>query len=115
MIKMKKLFILIAMLSLSTLAMAQKPEETHTKPYKDAMAILKEVKEGIQNAKDCDELELAAFSMIARFGVEDIDKVTEEEDNLINKFTEEMGKIMENKKAALNCKGDDFFNNNDDD
>ena len=112
---MKKLFILIAMLSLSTLAMAQKPEETHTKPYKEAMAILEEVQEGIQNAKDCDELELAAFSMLALFGVEDIDKVTEEEDNLINKFTEEMGKIMENKKAALNCKDDDFFEKSDDD
>ena len=115
MIQMKKLFILIAMLSLSTFVMAQTPEKTHTKPYNEAMAILEGVQEAIQSAKDCDELELAAFSMFALFGVEDIDKVTEEEDNLITKFTEEMGKIMESKKAALNCKGDDFFNNNDDD
>ena len=115
MIKMKKLFILIAMLSLSTFIMAQNSETNHTKPYKDAMVILEGVQEGIQNAKDCDELELAAFGMFALFGVEDIDKVTEEEDNLINKFTEEMSKILENKKTALNCKGDDFFNNNDDD
>ena len=115
MIKMKKLFILIAMFSLSTFVMAQNSETNHTKPYKDAMAILEEVQEGIQNAKDCDELELAAFSMLALFSVEDIDKVTEEEDNLIKKFTEGMNKILEDKKAAMNCKGDDFFETNDDD
>lgn len=112
---MKKLFILIAMLSLSTFVMAQKPEENHTKPYKEAMVILEGVKDGIQNAKDCDELELAAFGMIALFGVEDIDKVTEAEDNQIKKFTEEMDKILHSKKAALNCKDDDFFEKNDDD
>ena len=112
---MKKLFILIAMLSLSMFVMAQNSEETHTKPYKEVMAILEEVQEGIQNAKDCDELELAAFGMIALFGVEDIDKVTEAEDNQINKFTAEMDKILKNKKATLNCKDDDFFEKNDDD
>ena len=111
---MKKLFILIAMLSLASFAMAQKPE-THTKPYNDAMAILEEVQEGIQSAKDCEELELAAFSMLALLGVEDLDKITEEEENLINKFTQEMDKILKNKKVALNCKDDDFFENNDDD
>ena len=111
---MKKSFILISMLSLTTFAMAQNSETNHTKPYKDAMAILEQVKEGIQNAKDCDELELAAFSMLELFSVENIDKVTEEEDNLINKFTEEMNKILESKKTALNCKGDDFFETNDD-
>ena len=112
---MKKQYILIAILSMSTFAMAQNSETNHTKPYKDAMAILEQVKEGIQSAKDCDELELAAFGMLELFSVENIDMVTEEEDNLINKFTEEMNKILENKKTALNCKGDDFFEKSDGD
>ena len=112
---MKKLFILIAMLSLSTFVIAQNPKKNHTKPYKDAMAIFEEVQEGIQNAKDCEELEVAVFGMFALCTVDDLDKVTEEEENLLNKFTEKMNNILENKKTALNCKGDDFFENSDDD
>ena len=112
---MKKLFILIAMLSLSTFVMAQNPVKTHTKPYNEAKAILEEVKAGIQNAKDCDELDVAVFGVIALFGVEDIDMITEDEENLLTKLTEEMDKILENKKAALNCEDDDFFETDDDD
>ena len=113
---MKKLFILLAMLTFSTFVMAQAPVNGHTKPYNEAKEILESVKDGIQSAKDCDELDMAVFGVIALFGVEDIDEITESEEDLFTKLTDEIDKILENKKAALNCKDDeDDWGDDDDD
>lgn len=100
---MKKFFILLVMLTLSTFVMAQTPVKKYSKPYNEAKKILENVREDIKNAKDCDELDAAVFGVLALFGVEDIDKITNSEEELLTKLTDEIDKILEKKKVALNC------------
>ena len=101
---MKKYFILIAMLVLSTVAMAQNPVKEHTKPYNECKAIVENVMTKIQEAKDCDELDMALFGFFAVFGVENQEIMTEEENELLDNLTNEMDKAFDIKKAKLDCK-----------
>ena len=100
---MKKFFILLAMLTLSTFAMAQTPVKKYSKPYNEAKEILESVREDIKSAKDCDELDMAVLGVLALLGVEDIDKLTSTEEDLLTKLTDEIDKILEKKKVALKC------------
>jgi len=100
---MKKFFILLAMLTLSTFVMAQTPVKKYSKPYNEAKEILESVRENIIDAKDCDELDMAVFGVIALLGVEDLDKITNTEEDLLTKLSNEIDKILEKKKAALKC------------
>ena len=101
---MKKYFILIAMLVLSTVAMAQTPVKEHTKPYNECKAIVENVMTKIQEAKDCDELDAALFGFFAVFGVENQELMTQEENELLDNLTNEMDKAFDIKKAKLDCK-----------
>ena len=101
---MKKLFFLIAMLSLSTGIMAQNPVKEHTKPFNECKAIIEDVMTKIQEAKDCDELDMALFGFFAVFGVENQEIMTEEENELLDNLSNEMDKAFDIKKAKLDCK-----------
>lgn len=104
---MKKYFILIAMLVLTTFAMAQQPGKKYSKPYYEAKAVLEEVKTNAQNAKDCDELNASLFGLIALMGVEDLENITKEEDDLLLQISNKIDQVLEKKKATLGCESND--------
>ena len=61
------------------------------------------MKGDVQNANDCDELDMATFGILGLLGVEGIDSMPQAEQEELSKFTEEIDKVLEAKKAELNC------------
>ena len=84
----------------------------HSKAFKESKKILDKVTENINKAKTCDDLDMAAFGMLGMLGVEGIDAMPQEEQDELSKISDEMSKVMEKKRAELNCQ-DDFFGDDD--
>lgn len=75
----------------------------HSNAFNDAKKVLDKVKGDVQNANDCDELDMATFGILGLLGVEGIDSMPQAEQEELSKFTEEIDKVLEAKKAELNC------------
>ena len=75
--------------------------------------ILDRITSSIKDAKTCDDLDMAAFGMLGLLGVEGLDAITEEEQAQLTELTDNMEKLMEQKKAELNCKDDNFWGDDD--
>ena len=88
--------------------------DNHSKAFKESKKILDNVTENINKAKTCDDLDMAAFGMLGMLGVEGIEAMPQEEQDELTKISDEMSKVMEKKRAELNCQ-DDFWSSDDDD
>ena len=87
----------------------------HSKAFNESKKILDNVKEEIQNAKDCDAVDMATWGIIGLLGVEGVDAMPDNEQEELSKITEEIDKVLEAKKAELNCPEDDDWFTDDED
>lgn len=76
---------------------------SHSKAFNESKKILDNVKEEIQKAETCDDIDAATFGVLGLLGVEGIDAMPESEQDELSKVTEEIDKVLEAKKAELNC------------
>lgn len=81
----------------------------HSKAFNESKKILDNVKEEVQKAKDCDELDMATFGILGLLGVEGVDEMPDAEQEELSKITEEIDKVLEAKKVELNCQDDDSW------
>ena len=79
----------------------------HSKAFNQAAKIYNNMIEDVNKAKTCDDVDMAAFGVLGLLGVEGIDKLDEAETKELEELGEKLSKAMEDKKAALDCK-DDF-------
>ena len=87
----------------------------HSKAFNESKKILDNVMEGIQKATTCDDVDMAAFGILGLLGVDGVESMPEAEQEELTKITDEMEKVMAEKKAQLDCKEDDSWFNDDDD
>ena len=109
---MKKTLLAFVM-SVIMIAMASCGGGNQSKAFKDSKKILDRITSSIKDAKTCDDLDMAAFGMLGLLGVEGLDAITEEEQAQLTELTDNMEKLMEQKKAELNCKDDNFWGDDD--
>lgn len=79
----------------------------HSKAFNECKKILDNVKESVQKADNCDDVDMAAFGILGLFGVEGLDAMPEAEQEELSKLSDEIDKIMEARKAELNCPEDE--------
>ena len=87
----------------------------HSKAFRESKKILDNIKSQVEKAKDCDEVDMAAFGILGLFGVEGIEDMSEAEQEELSKISDEIDKVMADKKAKLGCPEDDFDLGDDDD
>lgn len=75
----------------------------HSKAFNESKKILDNVKEGIEKAETCDDVDMATMGVLGLLGVEGVDAMPESEQDELSKITEEIDKVLETKKAELNC------------
>ena len=109
---MKKSFLAIVM-SVIMIAMASCGGNGHSKAFNDSKKIIDKISESLKQAKTCDDLDMAAFGILGLLGVEGIDAISEQEQKELSDLTDKMEKLMEQKKAEMNCKDDDFWGSDD--
>ena len=80
----------------------------HSKAFNASKKVIDKVTNNVKKATTCDDLDLAAFGLLGMLGVEGIDKISEAEQDELSKLNDDLTKVMEEKRAELNCK-DDFF------
>lgn len=86
----------------------------HSKAFNESKKILDNVKEEIQKAKTCDDVDMATFGILGLLGVDGVDAMPEAEQEELSKITDEIDKVLEAKKAELDCKDDDSWFDDDD-
>ena len=79
----------------------------HSKAFNEAKKVYDNILEEVNKAKTCDDVDMAAFGVLGLLGVDGIDKLDEAENKELEELGEKVSKAMEEKKAALDCK-DDF-------
>ena len=87
----------------------------HSKAFNESKKILDNVMSEIQKAKTCDDVDMAAFGILGLLGVDGVENMGEAEQEELSKITDEMEKVMTQKKAALDCKEDEGWFTDDDD
>lgn len=105
--------LLVAVLSLIMLGMAACGGGDHSKAFNQSKKIIDKITKSIEEAKTCDDLDMAAFGMLGILGVEGIDAMSEAETQELSELTDKMSELMEKKKAEFNCKEDDFWGSDD--
>lgn len=85
-----------------------------SKAFKECKQVLDGVMEKVQNAQDCDELDMATFGILALLGVEGIETMSESEQEKLSKISEEIDKVLEEKKAEFNCPEEEWYDDDDD-
>lgn len=111
---MKKVF-LIAVMSVIMLGFAAcgGGSNGHSKAFNASKKIIDKVGNNIKKATTCDDLDLAAFGLLGMLGVEGVDAMPESEQEELSKLNDDLTKLMEERRAELNCK-DDFFDFDED-
>ena len=86
----------------------------HSKAFRESKKILDNIKTQIEKDTDCDEVDMAAFGILGLFGVEGLEYMSEAEQEELSKLSDGIDKVMDAKKAELNCPEDeDFFGGDD--
>lgn len=78
-----------------------------SKAFNESKKVLDNVMEGIEKAKTCDDVDMAAFGILGLFGVEGLDAMPQAEQDELEKLSEKIDEAMAKKKAELNCPEDD--------
>ena len=77
--------------------------DQYSKPYKEAKEILDNITSLTNKAKDCNDLDVAAFGIIGMLSVEGVDSLPEVEQKLLSDQMDKLGELMEQRRAELNC------------
>lgn len=85
----------------------------HSKAFNESKKVLDNVLESVNKAKDCDDLDMAAFGILGLLAVEGIDAMPQADEEELNELTTKIDKALEEKKAELNCQDDNFFDDED--
>lgn len=109
---MKKTLFAVIM-SVIMIGMASCGGNSHSKAFNESKKILDKISESVKQAKTCDDLDMAAFGILGLLGVEGIDAISEAEQKELSDLTDKMEKLMEQKKAEMDCKDDDFWGSED--
>lgn len=82
-----------------------------SKEFKESMELFQKFEKMVNDANTCDELQEAAlgllFSGLASNDYAEEDKMTEEEEQKLEDYVEEIGKVIEKKSEKLGCDEDD--------
>lgn len=84
----------------------------HSKAFNESKQVLDKVMESVKQSNDCDELDMATFRILGLLGVEGVDEMPEAEQEELSKITEDIEKVLEQKKAEFNCE-EDFFDSDE--
>ena len=106
--------LLVLIMSVIMIGMASCGGNNHSTAFNKAKKIMDNITDNIKKAKTCDDVDMAAFGILGMLGIEGIDALSAEEQAELDKMSEDMNKLMENKKSELNCK-DSFFDLDEDD
>ena len=106
--------LLVLIMSVIMIGLASCGGNDHSKAFNKAKKIMDNISDNIKSAKTCDDVDMAAFGILGMLGIEGIDALSAEEQAELDKMSEEMNKLMESKKAELDCK-DSFFDFDDED
>ena len=109
---MKKTLLAIV-LSVVMIAMASCGGSGHSKAFNEAKKIIDKISESVKQAKSCDDLDMAAFSILGLLSVEGIDAISDAESKELSNLTDKMQKLMEQKKEELSCDDDNFWGSED--
>lgn len=107
--------LLVLIMSVIMIGMASCGGNNHSAAFNKAKKVIDNIGDDIKKAKTCDDVDMAAFGVLGLLGIDGIDALNAEEQAELDKMSEEMNKLMESKKAELNCKEDSFFDWDDDD
>lgn len=107
--------LLVAVMSVIMICMAACGGNKHSKAFNESKKIMDKITSAVNKAKDCDDLDMAAFMTLGILGVEGIDAMSEEETAELSKMSDKMNELLEKKRAEFNCKDDDFWGSSDDD
>lgn len=110
---MKKTLLALVM-SVIMITMASCSGNNHSKAFNEAKKIMDKITTSVKDAKTCDDLDMAAFGFLGLLGVEGIDALSEAEQKELDEITQKMEKLMEERKAELNCKDDSFWDEDED-
>ena len=80
----------------------------HSKGYEASKKVLDEVMVNVEQAKDCEELDIAVAGMIRLFFVEDSITLQSEKDEISNMLTT-INEVAEQKKVAMNCQEEEEY------
>lgn len=105
---MKKSLLLAAMGILLCLTACNNSSK-HSKAYNEAKEILNKVTELTNKASNCDDLDMAAFSIYGILSVEGVDAVSLEEQNDLSQQMDKLTELMEQKRVKFNCVEEDFL------
>ena len=106
--------LLVALMSVIMICMASCGGNKHSKAFNESKKIMDKITESVNKAKNCDDLDMAAFGILGILGVEGVDAMSEEETAELSKMTDKMNELMEKKRAEFDCKEDDFWGSGDD-
>ena len=84
-----------------------------SKAFNDSKKILEDVKEAVQQADNCDDVDMAAFGVLGLLAVEGIENLTEAEQEALGQISEEIEEISNQKKAELNCEEETSYEDED--
>lgn len=85
-----------------------------SKAFNESKKVLDNVMEGIEKAKTCDDVDMAAFGILGLLGVEGIDAMPQAEQDELEKLSEKIDEAMTQKKAELNCPEDESWFDDED-
>ncbi len=107
--------LLVAVMSVIMIVMAACGGNNHSKAFNESKKIMDKLIESVNQAKDCDDLDMAAFGILGILAVEGVDAMSTEETEELSKLTDKMNELMEKKRAEFDCKDDDFWGSDEDD
>ena len=105
----KTLFALVMSVIMIGLASCGGSNNGHSKAFNESKKVLDNVMDGIKKATTCDDVDMAAFGILGLLGIDGVENMPEAEQEELTKITDEMEKVMADKKAELNCKEDDSW------
>ena len=80
-----------------------------SKTFNDAKKVLEDVKEAVQQAQTCDDVDMAAFGVLGLLAIEGIENLTEAEQEALGQISEEIEQISNDKKAELGCNEEETY------
>ena len=104
---MKKTLLALVM-GVIMITMASCGGNNHSKAFNEAKKIMDKITTSVKDAKTCDDLDMAAFGFLGLLGVEGLDALSEEEQKELDE------KLMEERRAELNCKDNSFWDEDED-
>ena len=85
-----------------------------SKAFNQATKIIDDIMESVEKAQTCDDVDMAAFGILALFGVDGLEDMPQAEQDEFSKYSEKLDEVMAKKKAELNCPEDESWFDDED-